>query len=362
MNTPNFFRFASSELSQDAFICWLLEWANPKPDYIEADNELHKVAQAFVRLLLLPDKSTANLHISSIECISQKNNIDILALIKDEVYNKQYALIIEDKIDTTIHDNQLVRYSEDIKKRYKNWEHHCVYFKTGNESKHSLGKIEKDYNQWSKDNNFYFKIVLREKVLEVLGSCKTTNLIFTDFIGNLNRIQRLTETYKNQEKVVGMWGNTAWQGFFMKLEEIEILKKGEWDNNHHQAGKNKKGTVLSGWEFKLPRLSVPGDKSVQIYFNLCLNNLSLKAYCNSTSYPQGIDNVSEINSKLSEYNLKLDVCEEMHKAKNMTLASIKKVNGKSFISKNKPLDFEYVAEKLKQLQKFLRVLAKYIKF
>jgi hypothetical protein len=119
--------------------------------------------------------------------------------------------------------------------------------------------------------------------------------------------------------------------------------------------------VLSGWEFKLPRLSVTEDKSVQIYFNLCLNNLSLKAYCNSTSYPQGIDNVSEINSKLSEYDIKLEACGGK-KAKNMTLASIKKVNGKSFISKNKPIDFDYVVEKLKQLQDFLPDLAEYIKF
>jgi len=27
--TPNLFRFATSELSQDAFICWLASWADP---------------------------------------------------------------------------------------------------------------------------------------------------------------------------------------------------------------------------------------------------------------------------------------------------------------------------------------------
>lgn len=26
---PNLFHYASSELSQDAFLLWLLEWANP---------------------------------------------------------------------------------------------------------------------------------------------------------------------------------------------------------------------------------------------------------------------------------------------------------------------------------------------
>jgi hypothetical protein len=27
MNTPSLFRFATNELSQDAFICWLASWA-----------------------------------------------------------------------------------------------------------------------------------------------------------------------------------------------------------------------------------------------------------------------------------------------------------------------------------------------
>ena len=27
---PNLFKYATSELSQDAFICWLLEWAKPQ--------------------------------------------------------------------------------------------------------------------------------------------------------------------------------------------------------------------------------------------------------------------------------------------------------------------------------------------
>ena len=41
-STPNLFSFATSELSQDAFICWLLSWA--KSEYAIAGKELHTCA------------------------------------------------------------------------------------------------------------------------------------------------------------------------------------------------------------------------------------------------------------------------------------------------------------------------------
>lgn len=30
IETPNIFKYAGSELSQDAFTAWLLEWSNPE--------------------------------------------------------------------------------------------------------------------------------------------------------------------------------------------------------------------------------------------------------------------------------------------------------------------------------------------
>lgn len=44
MTNPNLFKFATSELSQDAFICWLLSWAEKDykvgSDKQQALNEL----------------------------------------------------------------------------------------------------------------------------------------------------------------------------------------------------------------------------------------------------------------------------------------------------------------------------------
>jgi hypothetical protein len=43
---PNIFSFATSELSQDAFPCWFLSWANK--NYVTTDKDLHQCALAFI--------------------------------------------------------------------------------------------------------------------------------------------------------------------------------------------------------------------------------------------------------------------------------------------------------------------------
>ncbi|MYD32112.1 MAG: hypothetical protein F4X01_11115 [Nitrospira sp. SB0661_bin_20] len=49
MERPNLFSYATSELSQDAFICWLLEWSLPQ--YRQTDTKLHECAVNFIRKL-----------------------------------------------------------------------------------------------------------------------------------------------------------------------------------------------------------------------------------------------------------------------------------------------------------------------
>ncbi|NEX23727.1 hypothetical protein G3480_26250 [Thiorhodococcus mannitoliphagus] len=44
---PNLFAFATSELSQDAFLAWLLSWADPK--YAAFDPPVHQCAARLVQ-------------------------------------------------------------------------------------------------------------------------------------------------------------------------------------------------------------------------------------------------------------------------------------------------------------------------
>ncbi len=162
---PNLFNIATRELSQDAFITWLLQWASPHcKDY---DADLFKCASDFVnRLLSLqtypPDS------IVSIKAGRQWKNIDVWAEV-----NEDLLLIIEDKTFTGRHSGQLGRYREEAQE----W---CdqngrklvsVYLKTGSESSSSLDKVREEG----------FAVFPRKDFIESLDYPSVENDIFTDF-------------------------------------------------------------------------------------------------------------------------------------------------------------------------------------
>ena len=89
---PNLFQYATSELSQDAFICWLLEWAHS--DNAEKSELLHHAGRDLLSWML----STKNVVMpagASIQIKKQYKSIDVLAIVNDEI-----AVIVEDKTQT----------------------------------------------------------------------------------------------------------------------------------------------------------------------------------------------------------------------------------------------------------------------
>ena len=106
---PNIFNYATSELSQDAFICWLIEWSDIA--HSDKDELLNTCASKFVKELI---QVPSTYKIQSVEVGRQWYNIDVWALI-----NNEYFLVIEDKKGTTEHSDQLKRYAEIAKEHYK---------------------------------------------------------------------------------------------------------------------------------------------------------------------------------------------------------------------------------------------------
>ena len=100
---PNLFSYATSELSQDAFLCWLLSWADPQLE--NEDASLAETAQQFVEALLSKTSIELQAEVTKLEVKKQFQAIDIVVLINDDV-----ALIIEDKVHTENHSDQLRRY------------------------------------------------------------------------------------------------------------------------------------------------------------------------------------------------------------------------------------------------------------
>lgn len=110
----NIFSFATGELSQDAFICWCLNWIN-EPDTMAT----HRYRQLGLELLAkLIDKPSncdklSKVDIKSIDkviLVQQVLNIDVLAIIPQY----KLAIIIEDKTSTSEHDNQISFYKESL--------------------------------------------------------------------------------------------------------------------------------------------------------------------------------------------------------------------------------------------------------
>ena len=103
----NLFDFATSELSQDAFFCWNLNWLAVKED---TEDPYYKYGKAMLDLFLGEHKKDIY---KEVKVKKQFNKIDVLVLFKDNQDN-QYALIIEDKTNTSEHNEQIKKYREKL--------------------------------------------------------------------------------------------------------------------------------------------------------------------------------------------------------------------------------------------------------
>ena len=110
MRKPNLFDFATSELSQDAFICWLLSWASPEHKY--ADPDLHQAGSRLIRAFFQLHAREAPPAIETVRVERQPKHIDVLCIV-----NGTFHIIIEDKTGSSAHGNQLTRYVKAIRER-----------------------------------------------------------------------------------------------------------------------------------------------------------------------------------------------------------------------------------------------------
>lgn len=230
MERPNIFEIATKELNQDAFITWLLQFADCK--FKNEDSLLNECGKTFVYQLIRKQLPSFDEQIFKVNAGRQWENIDVWA----EVNNK-YLIIIEDKTYTSHHSNQLTRY-KNIAEEWcliKNFEKPiCIYLKTGNESQSSLNQIIKEG----------FSIFNRTDFINLLIHFKSTqNNILLDFLERLTRIEKSNNEFEN--KIIHEWNGNDWEGFFQFLEkEIEIV-------NWHYVNNPNGGfwNAVINWEY-----------------------------------------------------------------------------------------------------------------
>ena len=206
---PNIFDYATSELSQDAMFLWLINWA--KPEYRTENEGLHNLGCTFVRRLIGKDD---DFQINSIQTKKQEKNMDITVDINDSIY-----LVVEDKVGSGTHGDQLSRYRDFVQREYGNHRELCfVYIKTENECTAKLNEIKKKEQ---------YKVINREEIIKIFKDYETyirANDIISDYYDRLLASQDITNKYKVLP--YAEWKVPAWQGFYMELEDK--IKGGAW--------------------------------------------------------------------------------------------------------------------------------------
>ena len=247
----NLFKYATSELSQDAFISWLMSYAMPDA---KADAGLRKCAIAFIKEFVPKLANTPDDSIAVTELKLQYKKIDVLLTINDK-----YKVIIEDKTNTSEHDDQLGRYKKILVKEdnIPADDLFCVYYKTGFDS--DLSSVI----------NAGYAIFDRPKILAILNanSKGITNDIFLDYLDYYNNFDKEALQYK--ELPVNKWSWNMVLAFYNSLKkETNIdrsLLDGEFDFEYVQ---NPYGGFYALWLFPKKQLKFGEETLFRPYIQI----------------------------------------------------------------------------------------------
>ena len=278
--SPNLFDYATKELSQDAFLCWSLAWADK--EYKDSNKELHGYGKAFLTYLIKlhndrvnslqnisnePFQQKINLPLQngySIKVCKQDDKVDVVVKIKAN--NNNFDILIEDKVSGGENNNQMTRYQEKWKAKVEAGEIDrfiCIYYKSRKEA----------YTNWINDKNYAYV-----GPDEMLGFMKKhskgiKDSIFCDYYNMLYLQDKEMKSFST--KPVKDWGDLQRDGFF-----IELQKKLD-PNGKKGAGWGYVPTPRGGfrafyWEWiKELHLYVQLEKNY-VFYKMYTNNLREK--------------------------------------------------------------------------------------
>lgn len=112
-DAPNIFRHATSELSQDAFLAWLCEWADAA--HASHPSGMHTIGRAFIAWLY-GRKGVPVPEYINVEVKLQYLHIDVFLILTGARGEKHY-LLIEDKIYTSDYAEQVSGYLNALKEK-----------------------------------------------------------------------------------------------------------------------------------------------------------------------------------------------------------------------------------------------------
>ena len=272
MERNNIFNFATSELSQDAFICWLCNWVNfDDNDLSEDEKKLKELAIDFIEKM-----SGEKLGDRKVNIKRQYQKIDILLEIqnKTEFITKENEknpvvdiyVIIEDKVGTSLHSDQ--------QKTYRN-----LIFEKNKEDNGNKAEIKVVYYKiYDEDNMERLKengvnvILGRENILELLKEYKDkiNNSIFENYHNYLSNIETDVNSY--EKKNLEDWNSNCYIGFFKELKnEKNLLEHAIGRQKDCSWGyvNNSSGGFMGMWWFplseeKINKLTETSDEDIYL--------------------------------------------------------------------------------------------------
>ena len=233
MSTPNIFSYATKELSQDAFICWLIACAS------EATGPLRRCGLAFVRALFRAGTSGETKDIPVLDSdgnpmdpynglcevsdvctpVRQYQKIDVF--FRAKVDGKMVSFIIEDKTDGQPGDGQLEKYRNSVIENNQMKDLiKPVYFKTGYMFNYEREDVE--------ENNYsVFDSEDLKKFLDSHPKAIRESEILRQYMEYLN--DKMEARAKAQKNWCLKLDYVQWE-FLLKLRRVLRNADGEWQH------------------------------------------------------------------------------------------------------------------------------------
>lgn len=216
------FKYATKELSQDAFICWCINWINYRncKDITENEKKLCKMSETILNKIL-ESKGVDSTHIEKVNIVRQFENIDITLTITTKSL-KQYLVIIEDKKEGILNKNQKeTLYLDKLLKSINNTnkdKQEINREKLGIETEITRDRIILTYWKTSKweenrenlqkelENNLQKEVICIDGIetLDILRAYKENSEIIRDFYNCLEEELKANNTIKQVEEISNM--------------------------------------------------------------------------------------------------------------------------------------------------------------
>lgn len=329
MKKPNIFNYATSELSQDAFIKWLIKWASN--EFSTTDKEIHNCASTFVKSLI---GESQDYQIKNIDTDRQWKNIDIWAKVNDD-----YFIVIEDKKGTNEHSDQLKRYAEIAEQHYKskNMKIVLVYFKMEEQGKYT-----------AIDESGY-TLFTREKMLSILEpyfletkNGKGNNILL-DYYFYLKELDEKINGFKTLP--LDEWGEWySWKGFFATIQK-EI--GGQWDYVPNASG----GFLGFWWSWQKKNLD---GKEFDFYLQLEYEKLVFKLSANNPDFRRELRDYYRSNLYKMAAELNIEIHQYGRIGQYMGVAKLN--SDYRILNKNGLIDISATIENLRKMEHLIKTV------